>query len=278
MNVVPTPIALIALDLDGTLLDSSGSISAANRAAIGAARTLGAAVAVVTGRAAADVDSSLLAALNLQLPVICSHGAETIDPQSGAVTAHVPMPADHARTLLEHAERGALSAAAYVGGEYWCLEGTPSGMEHVRGPRWRPVRSLLGIPQYAPPTFVRMFGRESIDAICTAFAGAPLHFKHEAWGTFEECAITHLEATKERALARLCADFAIPREAVLAVGDSRNDVPMLRWAGVGVAMGNAAAEVRARVGRVTRTCDDDGVARAIERYVLDPGASAERSA
>lgn len=279
MNVVPAPIRLLALDLDGTLLDSSGGISAGNRAALGAARALGAGVVLVTGRAAADLDAGLLAQLNLELPAICSHGAETIDPQSGAVVEHVPLPADRARNLLECAEREALSAAAYIAGRYWCLEGTPSGMEHVRGPRWRCVPSLLALPQYEAPTFVRLFGRASIDAVYARFGASPLHFKLESWGTFDECAITSAEATKERALARLCAELGIAAEAVLAIGDSRNDLPMLRWAGIGVAMANAPAEVRHGAGRITGSCDADGVARAIERYVLAPaGAAEERSA
>lgn len=278
MNVVPRPIQLIALDLDGTLLDSSGGISCANRAAMGAARAMGVGIVAVTGRAAADVDVRLLAQLNLQLPAICSHGAETIDPKSGKTIRHVPLAGEHARALLEHAERRALSAAAYVAGRYWCLEGTPSGMEHVRGPRWRAVGSLLAIPDYEAPTLVRVFGRASIEAVCGAFGALPLHFKHESWETFEECAITSPEATKELALARLCGELSIPAGAVLAIGDSRNDVPMLRWAGVGVAMANAPAEVRANVGRVTASCDADGVARAIEGYVLAPRDASERSA
>lgn len=279
MNVVPAPIRLLALDLDGTLLDSSGGISAGNKAALGAARALGVGVVLVTGRAAADLDAGLLAQLNLELPAICSHGAETIDPRSRAVVGHVPLPADRARDVLEYAEREGLSAAAYMGGRYWCLEGTPSGMEHVRGPRWRQAGSLLAVPQYETPTFVRVFGRDAIDAICARFGAPTLHFKLESWGTFDECAITSAEATKERTLARLCVELDIAAEAVLAIGDSRNDLPMLRWAGVGVAMANAPTEVRRGARHVTGSCDSDGVARAIERYVLAAGdAAQERSA
>ncbi|MGA8534604.1 MAG: HAD hydrolase family protein, partial [Candidatus Tumulicola sp.] len=97
-------------------------------------------------------------------------------------------------------------------------------------------------------------------------------------GEFEECAVTSLDATKENALARLCADLKIQPARVLAIGDSRNDVPMLRWAGIGVAMGNAPLEVRQAVGRVTAPCDRDGVARAIERYALNRLGKEERSA
>ena len=78
------------------------------------------------------------------------------------------------------------------------------------------------------------------------------------------------DASKKNALARLCADFGIPAERVLAIGDSRNDVPMLRWAGIGVAMGNALPEVRESVRYVTARNDQDGVALAIERFCPKP--------
>jgi hypothetical protein len=96
----------------------------------------------------------------------------------------------------------------------------------------------------------------------------PLHYKYETWGDFEECAITSNEATKENALARLCADHNIPAERVLAIGDSRNDIPMLQWAGLGIAMANALPEVRKAIPTLTGSADDDGVAVAIEKYIL----------
>jgi hydroxymethylpyrimidine pyrophosphatase-like HAD family hydrolase len=64
----------------------------------------------------------------------------------------------------------------------------------------------------------------------------------------------------------------------MAIGDSRNDVPMLRWAGVGVAMANALPEVIEAAPFVTTSNDDDGVARAIERFVLEPREGKKRSA
>ena len=90
--------------------------------------------------------------------------------------------------------------------------------------------------------------------------------------------MTSLEATKKNALERLCADLQVTAANVLAIGDSRNDVPMMRWSGVGVAMGNAPADVARTIGRVTAACEEDGVARAIERYVLAPLEGRERTA
>jgi hypothetical protein len=80
--------------------------------------------------------------------------------------------------------------------------------------------------------------------------------------------VLNRDASKKNALARLCADFQIPPERVLAIGDSRNDVPMLRWAGTGVAMGNAQAEVKESVRYVTGTNAQDGVATAIDKFAL----------
>lgn len=147
----------------------------------------------------------------------------------------------------------------------------------MRGPHWREVRSVIEIVQ-KPPTFVRFMGRRSVDEMRAGLGELPLHFKYEVWGDFEECAVTSPEATKETALARLCAGLGIPAARVLAIGDSRNDVPMLRWAGIGVAMGNAPPEVRRAVGRVTAPCERAGVARAIDRYVFERCESEEKSA
>ena len=111
-------------------------------------------------------------------------------------------------------------------------------------------------------------GDASVRAMQHEFGDWPLNFRYESWQEFVECAVLSREASKRNALARLCADFQILPEAVLAIGDSRNDVPMLRWAGTGVAMGNAQPEVKEAVRYVTATNADDGVAMAIERFAL----------
>jgi Cof subfamily protein (haloacid dehalogenase superfamily) len=273
--VLPT-IDLIALDLDGTLLDLNDGISPANRQAIRAALAAGVRVVLVTGRGT-DAPARIVRELNLNLPAICAHGALTKDFLSGRTLGHIPVPLVHAVPLIQYAEANRLNVAVYIEETFVRLEGTHLYMEDMRGPHWREVGSLMGTLREAP-TFLRFLGRESVEAMREAFSDLPLHFKYEVWGDFEECAVTSMEATKKNALERLCADLAIPSESVLAIGDSRNDVPMLRWAGIGVAMGNALPDVRQAVGRVTAACHEDGVARAIERYVLGPSRETEKSA
>jgi hydroxymethylpyrimidine pyrophosphatase-like HAD family hydrolase len=274
--VVLPPIDLIALDLDGTLLDANDDISNENRRTLRAALDAGVRVVLVTGRGA-DVPARLVRELKLNLPAICAHGALTKDFLSGRTLGHIPVPLMHALPMIQYAERRHLDVAVYFEERFLRLEGTVLHMEDMRGPHWREVRSMIEVVK-TPPTFVRFMGRRSVEAMRVAFGDLPLHFKYEVWGEFEECAVTSLEATKENALARLCADLEIPSNRVLAIGDSRNDVPMLRWAGVGVAMGNAPLDVRQSVGLVTAPCDEDGVARAIEHYVLEPLEKERKSA
>lgn len=265
---------LIALDLDGTLLNSREHISPRNRRAIAEALDAGIRVVLVTGRGA-DTPIRVSRELNLNLPVICCHGALTKDFLAGKTLGHMPVPMRHAKEMVEFAEREGLSIALYSKETFYRLEGSKLHMDDMTGPAWREVRTF-GDVMHAAPTFIRFLGKESVDAMRERFGHLPLHFKYETWGDFVECAVTHNEATKESALARLCAQYDVPAKAVLAVGDSRNDVPMLQWAGVGVAMGNSLPEVHDAVEFTTATNDEDGVALAIERFALEPVRRVEK--
>jgi Cof subfamily protein (haloacid dehalogenase superfamily) len=81
--------------------------------------------------------------------------------------------------------------------------------------------------------------------------------------------ILHPDAGKGRALATLAAHLGVPSDRIMAIGDQENDLVMLEFAGVGVAMGNAIDTVKAVANHVTTSNNEDGVAVAIERYVLD---------
>lgn len=258
---------LVALDLDGTLLDDREQVSPRNRGAIRAVLDAGVRIVLVTGRGV-DMPIRVSQDLGLNLPVICCHGALTKDFGANRTLGHIPVPIQYAKPMVEYSEKNGLSIAIYSEELFYRLEGSRLYMEDMTGPAWREVGSFSDVLHTAP-TFIRFLGAESVAAMQREFGDLPLHFKTETWLDFIECAVTSREATKQRALARLCADFQIAPERVLAIGDSRNDVPMMKWAGTGVAMGNALPEVRESVRYVTGTNVDDGVAAAIERFVLD---------
>ncbi|KUK82308.1 MAG: putative hydrolase, partial [Pelotomaculum thermopropionicum] len=79
---------------------------------------------------------------------------------------------------------------------------------------------------------------------------------------------SHPFATKGRALEFLARRFGVPREAIMAVGDSFNDLEMLEYAGLGVAVANGREEVQKRADFVTGAAYGDGVVEALEKFVL----------
>ena len=265
-----TTIDLIALDLDGTLLAPDETISARNREAIRRALALGIRVVLVTGRGV-DTPIRVSKELGLNLPVICCHGALTKDFGANKTLEHVPVPLQYALPMVEFAETQELSIAIYVEEAFYRLTGSHVYMQDMVGPGWHEIPSFRDVLTEAP-TFLRFLGAESVARMTAEFGDLPLSFRHETWGEFTECAVLSREASKKNALARLCADFGVASDRVMAVGDSRNDVPMLRWAKIGVAMANALPEVRQAVPYVTAANDQDGVAQAIERFCLPPAA------
>jgi Cof subfamily protein (haloacid dehalogenase superfamily) len=259
-------IDLIALDLDGTLLDPQESISPRNRAAIFRALEAGIRVVLVTGRGV-DLPLRVSGELRLNLPIICCHGALIKDFQANRTLYHQPVPLQYAKTMVDYAMEHGLSVVLYAEEAFWRIEGSHLYMDDMAGPAWRVVSSFSEILATGAPTFMRFLGAESVERVMQEFGDLPLNFRRETWYEFVECAVLNRGASKRVALARLCADFQIPPEAVLAIGDSRNDVPMLRWAGIGVAMGNASPEVKESVRYVTGSNTEDGVAQAIDRFV-----------
>ncbi|MDQ6827219.1 MAG: HAD family hydrolase [Candidatus Eremiobacteraeota bacterium] len=259
-------IDLLALDLDGTLLNSREQISPRNRAAIQAALEQGIRTVLVTGRGV-DTPIRISHELNLNLPVICCHGALTKDFGANKTLGHIPIPLQYAKPIIEYAETNELSIAIYSEEYFYRLEGSHLFLGDMTGPAWREVKRFSDVLHTAP-TFIRFLGERSVQAMQRQFSDFPLNFRYEAWQRFVECAVTSRQAGKQQALARLCADFQITRERVLAIGDSPNDVPMLKWAGVGIAMGNSTPEVKKAVHYVTASNDRDGVALAVEKLCL----------
>jgi Cof subfamily protein (haloacid dehalogenase superfamily) len=259
------PIDLIALDLDGTLLAPDETVSLANRAAIARALGAGIRVVLVTGRGV-DTPIRVSRELGLNLPVICCHGALTKDFGANKTLVHIPVPLPSAKAIIEYAEAGGHPIALYADESFWRTPATAIFMPDMVGPAWQVTPSLIDVLARGAPTFIRFLGAASAEALTAKFSDLPLSFRRETWFDFVEVAVLNRNASKKNALELLCNDLQVPAERVLAIGDSTNDVPMMRWAGIGVAMGNALPEVRAAVPYVTDTNDRDGVARAIERF------------
>ena len=283
-------IRLIALDLDGTLLDSRGRVGTRNRATLDEARARGVRLALVTGRRFRDA-RPLALELGLDVPVIAHNGALTKHAHSLETVAATLMPVEAARAVVrigrEHGA-DALVSDDHVGAGLLVYDHiSPGNTALAKYIEWS--RRVVGEDAAAAIRQV-----ESLDAYldhdplhvafsggCAAMERLSEVLKEKLGGgvrllltlypkmDFALLDVLHPEASKGAGLSAVAAEQGLTREEVMAVGDNFNDLEMLEWAGTGVLMGNADPGLHA-TGRfyATATNDDDGVADAIERYVL----------
>src|ERR671929_268003 len=280
-------IRLIALDLDGTLLNSRGELSAGNRAAIGEARARGVAVALVTGRRFRDA-RPLALELGLDVPVIAHNGALTKHALTLETVNAILMPVRAALAVVRLGRAhgaDALVSDDHVGAGLLVYDHiSPGNTALARYIEWS--RRVVGEEPAAAIRQVASLGEYlDHDPLHVAFSGGCAAMerlsevlKEELGGgvrllltlypkmDFALLDVLHPEASKGAGLAAVAAEAALTPEEVMAVGDNFNDLEMLEWAGTGVLMANAAAALHA-AGRFHPTAanDDDGVADAIER-------------
>jgi Cof subfamily protein (haloacid dehalogenase superfamily) len=284
-------IRLIALDLDGTLLDSRGELSEGNRAALKAARERGVAVALVTGRRFRDA-RPLALELGLDVPVISHNGALTKHAHSLETVSAVLMPVGAARAVVRLGRAhgaDALVSDDHVGAGLLVYDHiSPGATALAKYIEWSrrvvgedaaaAIRRVPSLEEYLDhdPLHVAFSGgcaaMERLAGVMRAELGASVRLLLTLYPKtdFALLDILNPEASKGAGLAAVAAEQGLTRDEVMAVGDNFNDLEMLEWAGTGVVMGNADASLR-EGGRFHTTAanDEDGVAEAIERFVLN---------
>ncbi len=248
-------IRLFAFDLDGTLLDRAGRISPENRRAVALARASGAEVILVTGRSW-RMTLPYYRELGLTGPAICYLGALVVADGAGRVGYHRPLaPVAWARLRRFALEEGlsitAVSAAdrAVTGSRLPPGDLTVNDVAFGTGPppdfacweEWNPYTELdPGLERaVAPPTMAAVYGDRAARRVLEAFPEGLPESQFDLADRIPGETVLHVwheEVDKGRALARYCQSRGIPASAVVAVGDTTVDVPMLRFAGVGVAV------------------------------------------
>ncbi len=284
-------IRLLALDLDGTLLNSHGEVSARNCAAIAGARAVGVKVALVTGRRFRDA-RPLALQLGLDVPVIAHNGALTKHARTLETVAASLLPLNTAREVLRvgraHRADPLVSDDAEGAGVlvYDHLRNAAGPVaEYIKWSRRihgaeaeesiRHVPSLEAYLQHAP-IHITFSGAsadiERLNEVLDAELGAQVKlmttlYPHINFGLID---CIHPDVSKGTGLAAAAAEYNLTRDEVMAVGDNHNDVEMLEYAGTPVAVANAEPRVLelARV-NITGSNDEDGVAAAIEKFILE---------
>jgi Cof subfamily protein (haloacid dehalogenase superfamily) len=273
-------VKLIALDIDGTLLDSRWTLPEANRAAIAEATRRGIEVALVTGR---RYDFAMPIALQIGVPLtmIVSNGA-IIRTQDGETRLRHLLPRDTAARVLEITRLWRDSAAVIF--DRPCknviLE-TFATDDPIRTTYYARNKEFIGqaIPLESclteDPLQVMLSGKvdsmREAEAVLRA-SQATENFKvastvYES-RNFSMIDVLHPQCSKGTALAEWATLRGLTREEIMAVGDNHNDLEMLSFAGVPVVMGNCVPELRNFGWHETASNDHNGVAAAIELFAL----------
>ena len=281
------PVRLIALDIDGTLLDSHWQLPDANRSAIAEATRRGIEVALVTGRRY-DFAMPVARLMDCPLTMIVNNGA-LVRSREGATQLRHLLPRDVALLVLAATLPWRDGAAVIFDRErenQLILESLNPD-DSLRYAYYSRNREFIGIASPLESCLIE-------DPIQVMFSGPvePMRRAHAILRTarfssqiglaltlyeardFAMIDVLHPTCSKGFALREWAALRGFAREEILAIGDNHNDLEMLAFAGIPVVMDNCVPELKGRGWHVTRSNDECGVAAAIERFALREAACA----
>lgn len=268
-------MALVATDLDGTLLDAASRVTPRAAKAVAAARAGGIHVVPVTGRPPQAI-WTVLDGVDIGPYAVCSNGAVTVEVATRRVVAEATLAADIARGIVgrireelpgirfatDNLDRFCYEPGFFKVPNEW--DDVVCELDDITDAFDRPCIKLI----------CRLPGRDALELIDELEA----HVAEEGHVTTSGLDWVDIGApgvSKAFALERVCADLGVHVDDVLAVGDNHNDLSVLAWAGTAVAPSNAVPEVLAVVQRVIGHHDEDAVAELLEELVAGaPGKSA----
>jgi len=263
---------LIATDLDDTLLDDRWKISPVDREAIKKALSAGVKIVFSTGRM---YRSALPYALDLALdtPLITYGGAYVRFSGTEKILYNRPLPFDLAVKLLERIASTGYHTNIYVNDSLLVEKLTDeirlyqsiSGIEPV------PVGDLtayLRVGRYDPTKVLVVAGEDDLDRLIPALEnefGGSLHMTKSKPYFLE---FSHPAVNKAAALQKVAEYYGIARENIIAVGDSYNDLEMIEYAGLGVAVANAREDIRERADFVTCANTEGAIAGVVNKFIF----------
>lgn len=239
---------LIALDMDGTFLTNEQTISDANREWVNKAIDSGITVMFSTGRGIQNI-SPYVEQMNLKSPIVAVNGGEVWGAPD-LLLKRTLMEKDWIAKLYEMAKE--------YGAWYWsyAVEGLfnkENWTDNIDDQQWLKFG----------------FSSENLDTL------KQIRDRLEDWGVFEitNSNIHNLELnpkgiSKASGIMEICNLLGITMDQVVAMGDSQNDLTMIKESGLGIAMGNAQDVVKLAADTVTDTNQEDGVAKAIQKHVF----------
>jgi Cof subfamily protein (haloacid dehalogenase superfamily) len=266
MSKPPFPYRLAAVDIDDTLAGPDKQIGPANREAVRRLLAAGCRVVLASGRRHANM-LRFADSLDLTDFVISAQGAMAKHPGTSQVIHYEPLDRSLADEAMAHGLALGLGMVCFTpDGAYSCGRTTwTEKLRHDTG------GDLVYVDQLPPP------GSSAVEKLlwCDQPARLEAHFRDVSARYVGRAVVTitdphlleftALRATKADGLAAVATHYGIGRAEVVAFGDGNNDVPMLGWAGLGIAMSHASARAKAAAGRIAPPGDPEtSLARAVD--------------
>ena len=269
-------IKLLVLDIDGTITGHSNTISNTVKQVIAAVRDKGIKVAIATGRMYCSA-LRFHQEIGSTLPLVAYQGAWIQDPNTDKIHRHLPVSSEIAYHLLEYFEqpnlRSLLSVHFYINDQLYVREITKETESYQQrcGVNAIPVGDLRQLLDHQPTKDLALCDdanliQQLLASLRSKYKPTELYMTTSV-PTFLEAANTHVN--KGNAVRYLAEEMlGLESHNVMTIGDNFNDVEMLDYAGISVAMGNAPTEVQAIADWVAPSVELDGAAVAIKKFLL----------
>lgn len=263
-------IRLVAVDLDGTLLNSEKEITARTVNAIARARHVGVHLVMASARPPRSVQP-LYDQLQLRTLQINHNGAMVWDPINRKALLHRPLTVATCRAVIDKARQKypeiliSLEVMDRHYTDYFDESYVTERGRHRQPDKVGSIDELLT----EPVTKLLLLGPPAkileLRGLLSSHFGGQLSIARSEEYMLQ---VMHPTAGKSSALATVCKYYQLTRDEVMAIGDMPNDLGMIQWAGMGVAVHNAHPLVRQAADYITASNDDDGVAEALEMFVV----------
>jgi len=260
----------IALDVDGTLMTSERTIADSTRNAIQAARKKGVLVSISSGRPYVGV-GPIAKELGLQAPMIAYNGGMIVDAVNDQILYECSMKSDDARKVIADAQTEDTTLIIWSKDKLYVnriddrvesyiqiSDVVPHLIEDYEALIGQGITKILWIDELDTIEAFRETYRAKYREHLNVVRSLPMFLEFVDKGV-----------SKAEAMKKIGELHGISREEMIAIGDGDNDLEMLEYAGLGIAMGNAHDEVKEKADAVTDSNDEDGIAKAIRKYILD---------
>jgi len=264
-------ISLVLADVDGTLVTKEKVLTTRAQAAVHALRRAGIRFAVTSGRPPRGM-AMLFDALDLDTPIAGFNGGLFVRRDLSILEQKTVEP-EIARQALALIRAHGLDAWIYCGND-WLI--TKPGAPHVAREAWTVKFEPTVVSSFDDRvgSIAKIVGiSDDLDLVRRCEVDAQAAFGNRATANRSQpyyLDITHKDANKGAVVDYLSAHLAMPAGEIATIGDQPNDVLMFERSGLSIAMGNASDDVKSRADQTTDSYDDEGFAKAIERFVLAP--------